>query len=83
MSDLNYKYRQTIIHDAIKLQHNNIVNTVSSCCRCNGCAYKTINYLNYNTNNNIYTTEPSDLQQTYNSQFKASALKADLNTHIV
>lgn len=83
MSDLNYNYRQYIMHNTLKLQKNKTKNVVKACCYCNNCADKTFNYLNYHTNNNIYTTEPSDLQQNYNSQFRASTLRAQLNTHKV
>lgn len=81
MSDLYYNYRQHLINNTLSIQKQNTKNIIESCCYCNQCNYKTIDYVNTFKDNGIYTTEPSDLQQNYNAHFKKQSLASQLNTH--
>jgi hypothetical protein len=79
MTDLNYNYRQYIIKNTQSLQKKNIEHAVNLCCFCDKCAYNTIHNIYPIQNNTIYMTEPSDLEQSYNYQFKQSVLRSRLN----
>jgi hypothetical protein len=78
MSDIVYNYRQALIHNSLDIQKNNTHIEFNSCCLCNKC-----NKINLAKINNIYTTEPSDLQLNYNTYFKYQSQKAKLNTHLI
>lgn len=82
MTDLNYSYRQYIIHNANILQQNN-TKRAANCCLCYKCSYDILNNVYTRYNNNIYITEPSDLQQTYNNQFNKHVLKSQFHTHYI
>lgn len=78
MSDLNYNYRQYLTHNALAIQKSNTLEQAITCCYCRECNNNTRNNISKTNVNNLYMTEPSDLQQNYAAQFKQQSQKASL-----
>jgi len=82
MSDLNYQYRQYSITNACRLQKRNTEVSIEACCPCWDCKSPITQYINTYETNSFYTTEPSDLQQNYNTYFNKQAKMATLNSNL-